>query len=184
MELGSDGRTKGVCRLTPQPVVPELDSLWWALGAEEHDTNVSWLPLHHDLGLVLFVFMPVHFGRPSHLLQPSFGNIRSWLMTIARVKGTFTAAPDFAYRAAARLGMRPDLSSLRFAANGGEPVRQSTIDAFEAAFGLGPVVAARLRPRGSHPRGQRRRARAAKVRRGRSGVLRSGVAGHGARHLG
>jgi acyl-CoA synthetase (AMP-forming)/AMP-acid ligase II len=58
------------------------------------------------------------------------------------VRGTITGAPDFAYRLATRLvpAESVDLSSLRFATNGGEPVRRSTISAFETCFGLHEVV--------------------------------------------
>jgi acyl-CoA synthetase (AMP-forming)/AMP-acid ligase II len=136
---GSMGEPKASA-VSHRSLAHQLDSLWRALGADPHQTSVAWLPLHHDMGLVAFLFLPVHIGRPSHLLQARFGNIRSWLTTIARVGGTFTSAPDFAYRAAAKLGIRPDLSSLRIAVNGGEPVRRSTIEAFEGTFGLGPVV--------------------------------------------
>jgi len=134
---GATGEPKA-STLSHRSLSHQLASLWQTDG--EDDVFVSWLPLYHDMGLVLFVFMPLHLGRPSHLVQPRFGNLRQWLRTIERVGGTFTAAPDFAYRAAAKLATRPDLSSLRHATSGGEPVRRSTVEAFEAAFGLGPVV--------------------------------------------
>lgn len=106
------------------------------------DVLASWVPLHHDLGLVRFVFLPVFLGLPCHLLTPSLANLRAWLETMARVSATITAAPDFAYRIAAR-SVDPaglDLSALRVATNGGEPVRASTITAFEARFSLPGVV--------------------------------------------
>jgi len=106
------------------------------------DAFVSWVPLHHDLGLVRFVFLPVYFGLPCHLLTPSLANLRAWLETITRVRATITSAPDFAYRLAARTvdpaGL--DLSSLRIANNGGEPVRASTIVAFEERFRVPGVI--------------------------------------------
>src|SRR5205807_5551510 len=58
--------------------------------------------------------------------------------------GTYSAAPDFALRLALRM-VNPasvDLSSLRFMKSGGEPVRWSTVEAFEARFSVpGTVVA-------------------------------------------
>ena len=103
---------------------------------------VSWLPIHHDLGLVRFLFMPVWFGQHVHLLPPAIASLGLWLRTITAVRGTVTSAPDFAFRLAAR-AVPPDgidLTSLRFATNGGEPVRASSIAAFELRFACPGVV--------------------------------------------
>ncbi len=58
------------------------------------------------------------------------------------MRATITGGPDFGYRIAARTvdpaGL--DLSALRFATNGGEPARRSTIEHFEQRFGLSGVV--------------------------------------------
>ncbi len=106
------------------------------------DVFVGWVPLYHDLGLVRFVFTPLFAGRPAHLVQPSIADLRHWLETISRVRGSVTAAPDFAFRLAART-VNPkglDLSSLRFATSGGEPVRLNTIELFEQRFGVPGTV--------------------------------------------
>ncbi|MBI3735676.1 AMP-binding protein [Candidatus Sumerlaeota bacterium] len=106
------------------------------MGLKDSDVFVSWVPLYHDMGLVRFVFQPIHDGYPCHLLQATIRNFRPWLETITRVRGTITGGPDFAYRIAARLvdpaGL--DLKSVRIAINGGEPVRMSTIELFERRF--------------------------------------------------
>ena len=106
------------------------------------DVLVSWMPLHHDFGLVLFLFGPAIFGTTTHLLQPRLTNLRRWMTTIEREGGTVTAAPDFAYRAAARLLADDDLdlSGLRIAFSGGEPVRATTVERFERTFGVPGVV--------------------------------------------
>lgn len=112
------------------------------LGINEEDIFVAWLPLYHDLGLVQFVFGPLYSGCPGYLMQPSILNLPKWLETISRERGTITACPDFGYRIAARV-VSPDgldLSSLRIAKNGGEPVRLSTIEQFEQRFGLSGIV--------------------------------------------
>ncbi|MBN1627206.1 MAG: acyl--CoA ligase [Deltaproteobacteria bacterium] len=112
------------------------------LGISKEDIFVAWLPLYHDLGLVQFVFGPLYSGCPGYLMQPSILNLPKWLETISRIRGTVTACPDFGYRIAARV-VSPDgldLSSLRIAKNGGEPVRLSTIKHFEQRFGLSGVV--------------------------------------------
>ena len=111
-------------------------------GSEPDDVFVSWVPLHHDMGLVRFLFLPLFLGKPAHLLHPAITNFPSWLETIDRVRGTITSGPDFSYRIAARIvdptGL--DLSSLRQAINGGEPVRISTIEMFEDRFDVHGVI--------------------------------------------
>jgi acyl-CoA synthetase (AMP-forming)/AMP-acid ligase II len=101
-----------------------------------HDVLVGWVPPWHDLGLLRFLLAPVFFGRPCHLIPPAVRTIPEWLATITKMKGTITGAPDFAWRLATRL-VKPadvDLRSIRLATNGGEPVRASTIAAFEQRF--------------------------------------------------
>ncbi len=112
------------------------------LGFGPDSVLVSWVPPWHDLGLVRFMIGSVYFGAPCHIVQPAIQTIPLWLETIGRVGGTVTGAPDFAYRLAVRLvdPKTVNLSSLTVATNGGEPVRRSTIEAFEKAFGLHRVV--------------------------------------------
>lgn len=112
------------------------------LALSDRDVLVSWLPLHHDLGLVRFLFMPIWYAQHTHLLPPVIASLGLWLRTITATRATVTSAPDFAYRLAAR-AVPPegiDLASLRLATNGGEPVRASSIAAFEQRFGCPGVV--------------------------------------------
>jgi acyl-CoA synthetase (AMP-forming)/AMP-acid ligase II len=106
------------------------------------DVLVSWVPPWHDLGLLRFVLGPVYLGAPCHLVMPAVRTLPLWLETAARVRATVLGAPDFAYRLAVRLAdpRGLDLSALRLATNGGEPVRRSTILAFEERFGVPGVV--------------------------------------------
>jgi fatty-acyl-CoA synthase len=109
---------------------------------DRDDVMVAWVPPWHDLGLVRFVIGSVFYGAACHIVEPAIRTIPQWLETIARTGGTVTGAPDFCYRLATRM-VAPgsvDLSSLRFSTNGGEPVRSSTIEAFERSFGIRRVV--------------------------------------------
>ena len=112
------------------------------LGAGPRDVLVSWVPPWHDLGLLRFVLGPVYFGAPCHLVPPAIRTLPLWLRTASEVRATLLGAPDFAWRLATRLvdpeGL--DLSSLRCATNGGEPVRRSTIAGFEERFGVPGVL--------------------------------------------
>jgi acyl-CoA synthetase (AMP-forming)/AMP-acid ligase II len=107
-----------------------------------NDVLVSWVPPWHDLGLVRFMIGAVFNGAPCHIVTPAIQTIALWLETMTKVRGTITGAPDFAYRLASRF-VDPatiDLSSARWLTNGGEPVRRSTIDAFESRFNRSHVI--------------------------------------------
>ena len=124
--------------ITHRNVLASLRAARELLAIGPQDVLVGWVPPWHDLGLLRFVLGPVYFGTPCHLVPPAIRTLGQWLATASEVRATVIGAPDFAYRLAARL-VEPkglDLSTLRFATNGGEPVRQSTILAFEERFGV------------------------------------------------
>ena len=78
------------------------------------------------------------------LLPPDLRNPRAWLEAITEHRAGLTVSPDFGYRNCVRhvhdtTGL--DLSSLRMALSGAEPVRLSTIRAFQERFGVGDVFA-------------------------------------------
>ena len=113
-----------------------LESAVDVLGFGPHDVFVAWVPPWHDLGLVRFMIGTVYYGGRAHIVQPAIQTIPEWLQTISRERGTVTGAPDFAWRLASRFvdPRTVDLTSLRDATNGGEPVRLSTIESFENTF--------------------------------------------------
>ncbi|WP_018683299.1 fatty acyl-AMP ligase [Actinokineospora enzanensis] len=117
-----------------------------ALDAET-DIMVSWLPLFHDMGMVGFLTIPMTVGLELVKVTPVefLGGPLLWADLISRHRGTITAAPNFAY---ALLGRRLsgvdeedkyDLSSLRIALNGAEPIDEKAVRAFTeqgGRFGL------------------------------------------------
>ena len=110
--------------------------------ARHRDVFVTWVPPWHDLGLVRFVIGGVIFGAECHIVEPAVRTIPLWFETVSRTRCTVTGGPDFAYRFATRMvdPASVDLSSLRAATDGAEPVRQATIEEFEARFGIGGAV--------------------------------------------
>jgi len=112
----------------------------------ETDRMVSWLPLFHDMGMVGFLTVPMLFGIDLVKVTPVDFLARPtlWPDLISRYRGTITAAPNFAYAIAARRmgGVADgtwDLSRLRIALNGAEPIDPTAVKAFTdagARFGM------------------------------------------------
>jgi acyl-CoA synthetase (AMP-forming)/AMP-acid ligase II/alkylation response protein AidB-like acyl-CoA dehydrogenase/acyl carrier protein len=110
--------------------------------------TVSWLPVFHDMGLVGGVLEPLYLGARTVLLTaPSF--IRrpaKWLEAITRFRPDYIGAPNFGYArcldglSAGQRGSL-DLSSVRIAYCGAEPIDHRVADGFIKAFaccGLDP----------------------------------------------
>ena len=112
------------------------------------DRMVSWLPLFHDMGMVGFLTIPMTVGLDLVTVTPTdfLARPRLWAELISKYAGTVTAAPNFAYAILARQLKRVDdgdldLSSLRIALNGAEPIDPVAVRAFTdagARFGLHP----------------------------------------------
>ncbi|MGH3936623.1 MAG: fatty acyl-AMP ligase [Pseudonocardiaceae bacterium] len=109
------------------------------------DIMVSWLPLFHDMGMVGFLTVPMALGLELVKVTPADFMSRPllWAELISRHRGTITAAPNFGYTLLARRLATTeehfDLSSLRFALNGAEPIEPAAVRAFLSAgakFGL------------------------------------------------
>ncbi|MFI5842720.1 fatty acyl-AMP ligase [Catenuloplanes sp. NPDC051500] len=151
---GSTGDPKGV-RVTHanfQANVAETDLLW---PLAPDGTIVNWLPLFHDMGMLFGVIAPLWAGVPAVLMSPEAFIRRParWLEAISRFHGTHAAAPSFAYELCVRaVAADPgtldglDLSHWRVAANGAEPVRWSTMDAFITTFAPAGFRAAAMCP--------------------------------------
>jgi len=139
---GSTGQPRGVM-LTHANVVNTCRFMAEGAGIDDTDRVVSWLPLYHDMGLIGCAFTPPLTATKLWLLPPDLRNPRMWLELMTRVRATFTVSPDFGYRNCVRNVKDPtglDLGSLTSALCGAEPVRGSTIEAFEKHFGLSRVI--------------------------------------------
>ena len=138
---GTTGEPKAAA-ITHRNLMASISAAQRRLELSGEDIMVAWVPMHHDLGLVRFLFGNVYLGARAYLLPPSIASMGEWLRTMSEVRATLTGSPDFGYRVASRTVKAGgiDLSSLRFATNGGEPARLSTIEAFESRFGCPGAV--------------------------------------------
>jgi len=104
----------------------------------ETDVMVSWLPTFHDMGMVGFLTVPMTFGVELVKITPVefLSGPLIWPALITKYHGTTTAAPNFAYAIVGRRMARVDddnaydLSKLRIALNGAEPVDESAVQTF------------------------------------------------------
>jgi acyl-CoA synthetase (AMP-forming)/AMP-acid ligase II/acyl carrier protein len=124
-------------------VLASLDKI--PRGSEPRSTRysraVSWLPPYHDMGLTSVLF-PMYWGSSLVWMAPESFLQRPvrWLRAISRYKGTFSAAPNFAYDVCVRKVTSEeratlDLSSWEIAICGAEPVRKDTLERFVECFG-------------------------------------------------
>jgi len=111
------------------------------LDSNDEDRGVSWLPLFHDMGLIGFVIAPIHHRVPVSFMSPMTFLKRpaTWLEVLSKHRGTITYGPNFSYAITAkRVRDRDleglDLSHVRVAGCGAEPIQADTLRAFADRF--------------------------------------------------
>ena len=135
---GSTAAPKGVM-LPHRQVCANVDAITVGAALDPgRDVAVSWLPLYHDMGLIGLLITPMCTSTRLVLATPQdfLAAPRRWMEWIATYRGTVTAGPNFSYALAGRAlgrGGALDLSSLRLALNGAEPVDPDAVEAFVAA---------------------------------------------------
>ena len=133
---GSTGSPKAV-QITHRNIYSNAEAMF--IGAQydvDKDVMVSWLPCFHDMGMVGFLTIPMYFGAELVKVTPMdfLRDTLLWAKLIDKYKGTMTAAPNFAYALFAKRLRRQakpgefDLSTLRFALSGAEPVEPADVE--------------------------------------------------------
>lgn len=136
---GSTGKPKGIL-LSHANVLANLTAIQRVFAHGRDFRGFSWLPLHHDMGLVGHVFAPLHAGGISVLAPPTLFSSRplAWLECISRFRATDSGAPPFAYHLCAaraeELTAELDLSCWRNAYCGAEVVDPSILERFAKRF--------------------------------------------------
>jgi acyl-CoA synthetase (AMP-forming)/AMP-acid ligase II len=146
---GSTGDPRGVV-LSHASILEHLRAISEALPAGDGAREVTWLPLHHDMGLIGGLLYPLYNAFAVNVLSPlAFrSDPYEWLRTMSDVRATCTPAPPSAYAIATRLAQRAvadglDLSALRCAMVGAEPIAPQVLRDFAAALqpcGLRPAA--------------------------------------------
>ncbi|RNL84533.1 fatty acyl-AMP ligase [Halostreptopolyspora alba] len=142
---GSTRQPTGVV-LTHGNLSANVRQLWEAAvgrgtEADTTITTVGWLPLFHDMGLILTVATPLLTGSRAEFMDPAafvMSPVR-WLRLLSRHERVYSAAPNFGFEHCVkrvREADKPalDLSGVRGLLNGAEPIRPETMRRFVAAF--------------------------------------------------
>ncbi|PQD98076.1 fatty-acid--CoA ligase [Mycobacterium sp. EPG1] len=143
-------RTPAGVEITHRSACTNVVQMVLSVGLDRDINSVSWLPLFHDMGLLMIMF-PALAGGYLTLMSPVAFVRRPyrWIKELgASDRPMFAAAPNFAFALAAQRGLPPageslDLSNVAGLINGSEPVSVAAVEAFNAAFapyGLQPTV--------------------------------------------
>jgi acyl-CoA synthetase (AMP-forming)/AMP-acid ligase II len=133
---GSTGAPKGVM-VTHRNLVENQAMITIGLDTSGETLCVSWLPMFHDMGLMGVVLHTLYLGARSVLMTAiSFVQKPSrWIKALSKYRATITGGPNFAYKmlVSART-LRDlddvDLSSLRTAYCGSEPISPNVVQDF------------------------------------------------------
>lgn len=116
-----------------------------AIGGDEGDRGVTWLPFFHDMGLITAMVSPL-IGHYVTFMTPAAFVRRPgrWIRELARKEGdtggVISVAPNFAFDHAAARGVPKegeppmDLSNVKAILNGSEPISAATVHRFNEAF--------------------------------------------------
>jgi acyl-CoA synthetase (AMP-forming)/AMP-acid ligase II len=139
---GSSGDPKGAV-ISRRAVAANLWAITSGFRLGDHGrelTIASWLPLFHDMGIIMLL-LPLASGGLS-VLMPEMAFLMKpavWLAAMGRYGTQLCSAPNFAYdlcvdRIPAEQRGELDLSALQHVTCGSEPVRCRTAERFMASF--------------------------------------------------
>ena len=137
---GTTGIKRGVL-VADDAALAQLNAYGTAIGLNDADVIISWLPLYHDMGFIACLNMPLAYGVHTVMLDPIGWVTRpSTFLTVAsEQRATLAWNPNFAYAfmadrvQAADLG-DVNLSCLRGLVNCSEPVTYESQRKFSVRF--------------------------------------------------
>lgn len=141
---GSTRNPAGV-ELTNRSILTNVLQIWKAAGLRMPLRLSTWLPLHHDMGIILCLFVTI-LGLEFELMAPRdfVQQPKRWVDQLNKREGDdekniYTVVPNFALELAARYGTPAegetlDLSRVDGVIVGSEPVMESSVEAFLSQF--------------------------------------------------
>jgi fatty-acyl-CoA synthase len=149
---GTTSAAKGIVH-SHRSLLAASDAIGRGIPFHRDDVVVSWLPLHHDMGLVGCTLSTFLHDLPTVLFKPlSFGlRPARWLHLVHRYRGNVSPAPNFAYQLVMATAKEADLEGLdlgswRVAFNGAEVVDAGTVRDFQRVTGPYGFPPESLRP--------------------------------------
>ena len=138
-------RTPAGVELTNRAIITNVAQIFQAVQLQMPARIVSWLPMHHDMGIILAVFVTI-LGLDFEVMTPRdfIQHPDRWVRRLTAGKqATYAAIPNFALELAARHAEDADFSHVAGIIIGSEPVTESAVDSFLDAFSVDRSV---LRP--------------------------------------
>src|SRR5882757_6153084 len=137
---GSTSEPKGVA-VSHANLLANLEMIRLSLGNTRQSTYVNWVPLYHDLGLILNALEALYVGALCVTMAPNAFTQRplGWLRAISDYRAEVSCSPNFGYDLCVSR-YRPeqmqdiDLSCWKVALNGAESVHAGTIGKFAETF--------------------------------------------------
>ena len=151
-------RTPAGVELTNTSIVTNVLQMYFSVGVEQPLRIASWLPLHHDMGVILAT-LGVVLGAELEIFAPRdfVQQPKRWMDRLTRRAGDpddmhiYTVAPNFALELAARYAAAEapqeyDFSQVAAVIIGSESVTKPSVEAFVEAFGPSGLAREALRP--------------------------------------
>lgn len=146
---GSTGIPKGI-PITYSSLNKHVHALAKREEVTEKDITINWAPLSHNLGLISVHLVSFYMGINQYLMQKKIfvKNPLLWIDKASEHKATMIYSPNFGYNYILTHSDRGvdrnwDLSSIRIAFNGAEPINYELCNKFVkemGRFGLKPNV--------------------------------------------
>lgn len=137
---GSTSSPRGVV-ISHANVMHNAAQICDAFNCTQEDVGVSWLPFHHDMGLIGHVIQPLCSGIHNYFISPLdfMAKPARWLQAMSMVGGSLSGGPDFAYALATERVADHELAELglgqwRLAYCGAEKIRPETLNRFAQRF--------------------------------------------------